>query len=431
VSVSVVIPSTLERPTVSECVEAALASARQLGPEAEVLLVANRLAPDARYPEADPMLRVLNSEPAGVSMARNTGVAAARHDTVLFLDDDVVVPPSWCTQMSAALRSGAVAIGGPVRVVAKGPVTSFMDHMRMFDAMPLDGSPGGLLITSNAGFRRDLAPPGAPFDVRRHAGEDTDFALRLRDAGRSVGWLTGADPAMHHVEESVESLVGRSIRDARTAAGLVEQYGYRALSQYLPSPWAAYNSARDGRPQWFRQFSEIDAPAVRSVFVTLSVVWVMCVVTGYLNETGRLVGCPLVEIDEDALTEELCSVVGGVVAVDGGPGASVWREPPLTFAAAARPDIDARVPVAAISDAFRRHTLPSASAPEALLRGLGRHDRTWHSNKADEDERAQRLWADLAPRRHELTLPEVDVAARAVGLPLSGACSFLDGDPVT
>ncbi|WP_433073762.1 glycosyltransferase family 2 protein [Dactylosporangium sp. CA-052675] len=425
-SVSVVIPSTLQRNTVAACVDAALTAARGLGPDAEVLLVANGPGATTGYRgPADPMLRLLTSEPAGVSAARNAGIAAARHDTVLFADDDVLVPPDWCARMAAALGSGAAAVGGPIRVAVGGPVTAFMDHLRMFDATPLDGSPGGLLITASAGLRRDLAPDGPPFDPSRHAGEDSDLALRLRAAGRSIGWLSGGTPAVHHVDEDVRSLVGRSLRDARTAAGLVQRYGHRALSQYLPSPWATYQAVRDGRPQWFRRFGEIGAPEVRAVFTTLSLIWVTCVATGYLEETGRLVGCPLLDVDEDALVDELAAVVAGLVAA-GGP--VDWAAPPVTFAAGPRADVDERVPVGAVCDAFRRHTAPHEDVPPPLLRALARHDRSWHSGRADEDERVRRLWSDLAPRRAELTLVELDTAARALGLPLSAACSHLDDD---
>jgi hypothetical protein len=424
VSVTVVIPSTVQRPSVVSCVEAALTAARGVGPDAEVVIVANGPGATTGYSgPADPMLRVLTSHPAGVSTARNTGIAAARHDTVLLTDDDVLVPPDWCRQMADALRSGAAAVGGPIRVAVDGPVTGFMDHLRMFDATPLDGSPGGLLITANAGLRRDLVPAGPPFDTSRHAGEDSDLALRLRDAGRSIGWLSGATPAVHHVGESVRSLVGRSLRDARTAAGLVHQYGRRALSQYLPSPWASYQAIRAGQPQWFRRFSEIRAPEVRTVFTTLSLIWVNSVVTGYLEETGRLNDCPLLDVDEDGLVDALTSELSGVVDA---VGAADWHAPSVAFDPGPGPRDDDPVPVEAVCEAFRRHTAPHPAVPPALLRTLGRHDRSWLIGKSREGERAQRLWSGLAPRRAGLTLAEVDTAARAAGLALNSACSYLE-----
>ena len=52
----------------------------------------------------------------GLSQARNTGVAAARNDVVLFIDDDAVAPRGWvAAHLAAYARDPSVdAVGGPV-----------------------------------------------------------------------------------------------------------------------------------------------------------------------------------------------------------------------------------------------------------------------------------------------------------------------------
>ncbi len=71
----------------------------------------------ATWSAADPETRRVVAEPTpGLSLARNTGVAACRHDVVLFIDDDAVAPHGWVAAHVAAYERdpAVVAVGGPV-----------------------------------------------------------------------------------------------------------------------------------------------------------------------------------------------------------------------------------------------------------------------------------------------------------------------------
>jgi glycosyltransferase involved in cell wall biosynthesis len=60
--------------------------------------------------------RVVHEPAAGLSRARNAGLAAARHDIVLFIDDDAIAPSGWVSAHVAAYERepSVVAVGGPV-----------------------------------------------------------------------------------------------------------------------------------------------------------------------------------------------------------------------------------------------------------------------------------------------------------------------------
>ncbi|MER7275137.1 glycosyltransferase [Dactylosporangium sp. NPDC000244] len=424
------IPTTLERPHVRECVEAALASAALLGPDTEVLLVANRVPAGATYDgPADPRLRVLRSDPAGVSRARNAGVAAARHDTILFVDDDLVVPPSWCTEMHQALRGGCAAVGGPVRLRVVGPITAFMNHQRFYDAAPMDGEMGGLLVTANAGYRRDLAPPGPPFDTEHHphAGEDTDLALRLRAAGRRIGWLATPSTPVHHVEENVPALVVRALRDGRSSAHIYARHGLRAPVQCLPSPWRVYCASLAGRPDYYRLYGEIDALPVRALFATMSLVLINCLHAAYLHETGRLFDHPLVSVDEDALVAELSTALSSAIEAASGVAPEVWGRLPMSLSPdRVRPTLEGLVPVAEIAAIFNRHAPRGTTPTRQLFNHLNRGDGAWINRAMNERDRAAEVWRRLLPRIDEATLDTLETEARRAGLTLGDVCGYLD-----
>ncbi len=72
--------------------------------------VATELA--ARFPG---VVRAVHEPNAGLCHARNAGAAAARHDLLLYVDDDARVAPGWLEHIACALvRPGVVNAGGPI-----------------------------------------------------------------------------------------------------------------------------------------------------------------------------------------------------------------------------------------------------------------------------------------------------------------------------
>ena len=139
------------------------------------------------WAQADPERRRVVTEPvAGLSRARNRGVAEATGDVVLFIDDDALAPRGWVAAHLAAHRRDAAttAVGGPV--VLTWPegrprwLTPGLEHW--YSA--LDHGDHG----DHAGpFPRPDGPYGANMSVRRTAlTEAGGFAERLGRRGRSL-----------------------------------------------------------------------------------------------------------------------------------------------------------------------------------------------------------------------------------------------------
>jgi glycosyltransferase involved in cell wall biosynthesis len=94
VPVSIVVPSRDRPERLRNCVTSVRAA---MGPDDELIVVDSASVREAEVKEAvaDLVDRLVRLEQPGVNRARNAGWRAARHDIVLFTDDDVVVDPGW------------------------------------------------------------------------------------------------------------------------------------------------------------------------------------------------------------------------------------------------------------------------------------------------------------------------------------------------
>ncbi|MEO5742185.1 MAG: glycosyltransferase family A protein, partial [Vicinamibacterales bacterium] len=109
--VSVVIPTQNRRALLSEAIATLMA---QTYPDWELIVVDDGSTDDTRrFLEAqrDPRMRFIIRESAeGPSAARNAGLAEARGDLIMFLDDDDLLRPETLARLSDALRAHPEAL---------------------------------------------------------------------------------------------------------------------------------------------------------------------------------------------------------------------------------------------------------------------------------------------------------------------------------
>lgn len=126
---------------------------------------------------ADPRVRLLQQANAGVTRARNVGLAATRGDFITFLDADDLCFPGRIARQWRALAAD------PEALAVVGEMLLFE---RLDDALqPVEGTrsvrvPGISLTT--ALFRRAAFDRYGPLDETLPAAEDLDFFLRLIEA---------------------------------------------------------------------------------------------------------------------------------------------------------------------------------------------------------------------------------------------------------
>ena len=123
-------------------------------------------------------LTVLRQAHAGVSSARNAGVAHTTGDYLAFLDADDTWEPSKLARQLATLRdapaAGLVLCAHNYRF--EGPIPAWFHG-------PRDGSPGAAQLMVSSLIRRATWERVGPFSTGMTHGEDGDWLMRALDMG--------------------------------------------------------------------------------------------------------------------------------------------------------------------------------------------------------------------------------------------------------
>lgn len=198
-----VVVCTRGRPRMLQACMASLAA--QDAPPGQVVVVDNDPAASARPVAADrPGVTYVHEPRSGLSIARNTGLAAAHADLVAFTDDDVELHPAWTGEIVRAFdASGADAVTGLVL-----PASLATAAQRAFELQL-------------GGFTSRFTP--LLFDRR--------FLEETREAGPQV-WRIGAGANMAFRRASLAGLGGFDERLGAGASGCSEdsEFWYRILA---------------------------------------------------------------------------------------------------------------------------------------------------------------------------------------------------------
>jgi len=153
----------------------------------ELLLIDNGSSP-ALSPEKLPPhpvnLRIVSEPIPGLTPARLRGIAEARGEIIVFVDDDNVLDPTYLSTALEAFRASPRlgAVGGPVRPEFETPPPGWAVEFLPLLALHEHGS-APLLATGGADAPWPVfAPVGAGLCVRRAHALDYAAALRLNPA---------------------------------------------------------------------------------------------------------------------------------------------------------------------------------------------------------------------------------------------------------
>jgi glycosyltransferase involved in cell wall biosynthesis len=202
--------------------DGALTSLRaQVGaPAVETIVVDNGSSDDTRaVTERHGATYVYEPRP-NRALARNAGVARATGSIVLFVDDDVVLPPFFVAAHARVhdAQTFPYTVAGPIiNVPAAGvrPVPTFLNGSNAF------------FCTCNASLPRAVFAAVGGFDESfdKYGWEDTELGVRLRkfDVRRAFAW----DAYLWHIKppstETLDVALVKAIEKARMAAKFVRK----------------------------------------------------------------------------------------------------------------------------------------------------------------------------------------------------------------
>ena len=226
--VSVLVCAYNAADTLDEC----LTSLEQLTyPDFEVIVVndgsSDRTGAIARQ---HPFCRVIDLDHAGLSAARNAGLAAATGDIVAYTDADVRVDPDWLTYLVRPFARGDVVAAGGLSLPP--PESPWMAHC-------VARSPGGpthVLLDDrtaehvpgcNLAVRRDaLRAIGGFNPIYLRAGDDVDVCWRLQNTGGRIEFVPAA-LVWHHHRASVRAYWRQQVGYGEGQAWLVPHHRER------------------------------------------------------------------------------------------------------------------------------------------------------------------------------------------------------------
>ena len=202
---SIVVPTRNRARLLPDCVESLM---RQDFPadRYEIIVVDDgsvdetpRVVADIQARSNDPVLRYVRQSVGGLNVARNAGLKVAEGDPILFVDDDVVAPPSWARAVAEGrLRHpGAGCFSGPVRLRLEGKAPRFCANDGLDGELNLGDveRPVEALIGANMTVRRGAIERIGMFNEALSGcggGDETEWVLRLLETGGQVIYLPDA-----------------------------------------------------------------------------------------------------------------------------------------------------------------------------------------------------------------------------------------------
>ncbi len=183
--------------------------------------------------------------------ARNAGVAQARGALIVFVDDDVWLPPHFLAAHAAAHARS------PFPHVVSGPILNVPGYESTPKPTVANYS-GAFLCTCNASLPRSSLTAVGGFDegFDLYGWEDTELGLRLRrrDVARAFAW----DAYLYHIKppkvETLEVVLQKTEERARMAARLLQKDSSvrtkLATGAYRANLWRSQVTA----PRWTLPF---------------------------------------------------------------------------------------------------------------------------------------------------------------------------------
>jgi glycosyltransferase involved in cell wall biosynthesis len=191
-AISVIVPHYDDLDRLDRCL-ASLAGQTQAAASFEVIVADNAspVGEEAVRARIAGRARLVIQPERGAGPARNAGVAAARGETLAFIDADCIADPRWIERGVAALAAHDL-VGGRVDVLCESPRKSGAEAFETVFAFDNEAyvTAKGFSVTANLFTTRVVFDATGPF--RTGVSEDTEWCWRARDRGFAIGYAADA-----------------------------------------------------------------------------------------------------------------------------------------------------------------------------------------------------------------------------------------------
>jgi len=201
---------------------------------------------------------IFNAENLGFARATNQGIANARGDILILLNNDALVPPGWLARLIRHLETEQTGAVGPVtnRIgnEAKMDIAcrTYGDFLEVAAHQATNHAEAAFDIPTLTMFcfaiRRKVFEQVGPLDERFAVGtlEDDDYSLRLRQAGFRL--LCAEDVFVYHFGEAS---FGKLVSDGSYTKLLLENK--RRFEGKWNRPWTPYGRRTGAKYQTERE----------------------------------------------------------------------------------------------------------------------------------------------------------------------------------
>ncbi len=197
----------------------------------EVIVVDDGSTQDIRsIVESQPAVRYVRQEAAGLSVARNTGAAAASGSILAYTDDDCVADEAWLIYIVKAFEDPRVGAAGGPNIPPK-PQT-----LAQACVIAAPGGPAHVLLTDqtaehvpgcNLAVRHSVFAAVGGFRPKYHAaGDDVDFCWRLLEEGYVIGFAPAA-MVWHYRRFTVRAFMKQQMGYGKAEAMLTSRHSAR------------------------------------------------------------------------------------------------------------------------------------------------------------------------------------------------------------
>jgi glycosyltransferase involved in cell wall biosynthesis len=199
-SVSIVIPTRNRCATLTLCLNALPAGTREV-PSLEVIVADDCSSDDTRRRVEEfrnasgwKVIYLRQERPMGANAARNAALNVAGGETIVFIDDDVLVTQGWLYKLLAGLSKECPVVSGPVQLTLEGPIVG--RHREEISSYLSE------ILSAPHGRRGEIVPAACNMAAYRSVFNRARFDETVRPPVEENDWLERAGVKAGFVQDA-------------------------------------------------------------------------------------------------------------------------------------------------------------------------------------------------------------------------------------